>query len=316
MPEPINQDSADQNRVAGVAPNNPGSPPLAQSLTPDPTEQSAPIVDPPDPTADLTPNNDDSSSQLERIETSLAAILKKSDSTDFSLKMKQGISDVMDDLRDLRDHVKRLASEESVANIKGEWKDWQNQTLQILSSANSGIDGSKTTFIHAVNQLKKDTETQYKSNLEGERRRADDAEDKVLESVVYPLHDAAFKISCDIESGGKIAEGQSVCNLLEVLESNLRESLDICVFRPSPGEQYRSDCMKPVGQEKTSLFFRKADTVANTTACGFYRDGGASEPRFLRKASVVVYRDKRSAAIPNPAPSPSPTITQDSSTEA
>ena len=317
MPEqnnqpPVDQDQISQEPISGNVWSEPALTTSAQSQTQVPAQESISIADPQDPTTGVTPNTDDFSKQLNRIETTLATISEKSDSTDSSREIKQDVNRIVDGLRGLRDRVEQLASEESVANIKEEWKEWQNQVIKILKTANNGIEGAKTTFNHSVNQLKQDTETQYKSNIEGERRRADAAEDKVLESVVYPLHDAAFKISCDIESGGRIAEGQSVCNLLEVLESNLRESLDIRVFRPSPGEKNRLDCMQPVGFEKTSLFFRKADTVANTITCGFYREESLNAPRFLRKARVVVYRDEGSAVIPDPAPSPPLTLTEDS----
>lgn len=261
----------------------------------------------------LNKKTDDISDQLNKLAETIKTIFSARDSKEQYETLRAKNAELSKELHNITKLAEASATEASLDKKLEVWKIWQTAVIDKLTQAVTGFDSTKSTFHHAVQQLNKDTNRRYEVLLQNERTQANGAEDRILESLIYPLHDAAFKISSDIESGGRVVEAQQVCGLLETLESNLRQSLKIRVFRPQSGEKYRIDCMKSVGQEKTALFFRKPDTVARTVACGFYREDGESDSRFLRKASVIVYRNDRSQVISNPEPNPSSTLIRDSS---
>jgi hypothetical protein len=280
--------------------------PLNQSEphVPVPTREQAQLLEIQSSAVTLDKTTKAIATQLGDVAKTLKTISETSASTARSERLENGVEEIRADLRSITELGKSSASKVQLDEAHASWATFQNEIIKRLGGVVTDIQSAESTFNHSVKQLNEDTTTRFEVLFREEKRRTASAEDRILESIIFPLHDAAYRISSDIESGGKIAEAPQVCGLLETLESNLRDSLHIHVFRPKSGEEYRSDCMKPVDHEKTRLFFRRPDTVANTRFCGFYREGDNGEDRFLRKAQVVVYRDDRSQAIPDSAPNP------------
>jgi metal-responsive CopG/Arc/MetJ family transcriptional regulator len=130
---------------------------------------------------------------------------------------------------------------------------------------------------------------QKDDKIEALEEKCDQSLNRVLEDVIYPLHDQLFSAVVAIEAANEVHQASLIVALFEQVETSLVETQEVHVIRPQAGSTYERESMSAVDFELARRFRHQDETVARTLRCGFHV-GVDEDCVVLRKAQVVVYR--------------------------
>ncbi len=120
--------------------------------------------------------------------------------------------------------------------------------------------------------------------------------DRLVSTVIAPLHDKLFEAVVAIDAGGRLDHAGVLVGCLAQLELNL-EASDIEVIKPQVGQLFDAKSCEAIGAVPIRIWNRTVaeHTVARVIRCGFAvfttnDDGSRGSMRVLRRAAIEVYR--------------------------